>query len=63
MSKDQLRAIRPGEITNCPQCKGKHDIYHGSQLCPTCLNTRQVIWRLQPCILPRQEEKPHEKGG
>lgn len=63
MTEEKLRPIEPGDVTNCPQCKGKREIYNDDSPCPTCLNRRQVIWRLQPCILPRQEEKPHGKGG
>jgi len=62
VSEEKVRSIQAGDITDCPWCKDKEDLYDDNCPCPTCLNMRQVIWRLQPCILPRQEEKARGNG-
>jgi hypothetical protein len=37
----KLRAIRAGEITECPDCRTRARTYR----CQTCGGNRRVIWR------------------
>lgn len=42
MKKAELRAIRVGEETECPDCR---DRIHRGAACQTCGGKRRVIWQ------------------
>lgn len=48
---DELRAIQPGDVTDCPRCGEHLDLYDEGQLCPTCFGEGRVVWRLIPLAI------------
>jgi hypothetical protein len=55
-SGDQvLRAIQPGDETDCPRCSESLDRFDDRLLCPTCLGAGRVVWRLYPTPLIEEE--------